>query len=208
MAFHAFSGEDTSCEQAWKQAAPAQLQLPHWLPGGQEDNPQPGLHPKLVLPSGAGGGRQQERACPARDGFWCSPGAGLTSRLFLGLHLTEKMWRSFSPVCDPRIPGLHFQSSLSPVVCHAALPGQPDPQHQALFEQQWVSLCLCQYQSSLLLHFPRVSVTKLLSRNMFLREMPGTHRAAPRELGSDCAAQGALTKAHVGSRISRKKHHP
>lgn len=143
MAFHAFSGEDTSCEQAWRQAAPAQLRLPCWLHGGQEDTPQPGLHPKPVLPSGAGGGTQRERPCPARDGFWRSPGAVLTPRLFLGLHLTEKMWRSFSPVCDPRIPGLHFQSSLGPVVCPAALPGQPDLQHQALFEQQWVSLCLC-----------------------------------------------------------------
>lgn len=98
MAFHAFSREDTSCEQAWRQAAPAQLRLPRWLHGGQEDTPQPGLHPKPVLPSGAGGGTQRERPCPARDGFWCSPGAVLTPRLFPGLHLTEKMWRSFSPV--------------------------------------------------------------------------------------------------------------
>lgn len=68
---------------------------------------------------------------------WCCD----TARLFLGLHLTEKIqWRSFSPVCDPHIPGLHSQS---PVVCPAVLLGQPDPQQQALFEHSWVPLCLC-----------------------------------------------------------------
>lgn len=123
-------GRTQAVSRSGDRQLPAQ---PHWLHGGEEDNPQPGLHPKPALSSGALGERRWQRACPGRDRFWCSPGVVLTAWLFLGLYLTERM------SVEAFLPGLHFQSSLCPwfaLLC-------PDPHHQAVSEQQWVPLCLC-----------------------------------------------------------------
>lgn len=208
MAFHAFSREDTNCEQEWGQAAPAQPQLPHRLYDGEEDNPEPGLHPKPVLCSGAGGDRQWERACPARDRFWQSPGAVLTPRLFLGLHLLKRcQWRSFSAVCDPHVPGLHFQSSLSPWFVLLCSLGSLTLHTRHCLSS---SGCPCASVSVPVQPAPALPTCFCHSFSAETFSLGRSHQSTEQlpELGSVCPAQGAITRAHVGSRISRKKHHP
>lgn len=120
---------------------------------------------------------------------WCCD----TVRLFLGLHLTES--GGASPQCDHLIPGLHFQSSLGAVVCPAVLPGQPDPQHQALFEQQWIPCASVPLPIQPAPALPTGFCHKALKQKYF--SLGRWHECTEQlpELGSDRAAQGALMTA-------------
>lgn len=139
-------------------------------------------------------GKAVTRACPARDRFWCSPGV-VQDYLLNGCE-----WGA-SPQCVT----LTSLGCISKAACAHGLPCCTPWSH-------CLSSTGCPCASvpgpiQLLLHFPRASVTKLWSRNIFLREMPQMYRAAPRAW-SDCAAQGALMAVLMGTRASRKKHHP
>lgn len=138
MAFHAFSMEDTSCEQAWGQAAPAQPQLPHCLHGEEEDNLSLAFIPNLCCHLERLGKGSEEGLVQQGTGFgavlgWCSP-PGFS---WVSILLKRCQWRSFSPLCDPQSLGcISTAASAHGLPCCA--PWQPDPQHQALLEQQWV----------------------------------------------------------------------
>lgn len=190
MAFHALSGEDTSCEQAWGQAAPAQPQLPHRLHGGEEDNPEPGLHPKPVLPSGAPGERRWQRAPPAGDRFWCSPGLVLWH--CQAFPVPPSYWKDsvegLLPSVWPSHPWAEFPKPCGLPCCApwTAWPTTPD----AVWAAVGSPVPLCQHQSSSCTSHVFLSQS-FEAEIFFLGRCHECTEQLP-ELGSDRAAQGAL----------------
>lgn len=201
MAFHTFSMEDTSCEQAWGQAAPAQPQLPHCLHGGEEDNLSLAFIPNLCCHLERLGKGSEEALVQQGTGFgavlgWCSP-PGFS---WVSILLKRCQWRSFSPLCDPQSLGcISTAASAHGLPCcapWAAWPTAPGTLGGAVGP-----LCLCASSNPACSCTSHVFLSQNLEAQIFF--LGRCHEQLP-EPGSD----HALMTVHMGSRVSRKKHHP
>lgn len=89
---------------------------------------------------------------------WCCD----TTRLFLGLHLTEKMSvEELLPSVTLTSLGCIFRAASAPWFTLLCSMGSLIPNTRRCLSSSGSPVPLGQCQSSLLLHFPRVSVTKL-----------------------------------------------
>lgn len=149
---------------------------------------------KGLAQQGTGFGRVLGRCSP--PGFpWAS------------ILLKRCQWRSFSAVCDPHVPGLHFQSSLSPWFVLLCSLGSLTLHTRHCLSS---SGCPCASVSVPVQPAPALPTCFCHSFSAETFSLGRSHQSTEQlpELGSVCPAQGAITRAHVGSRISRKKHHP